>query len=329
MQDLAPTWIAVLSPGVAIGVALLADRWLGEPPVRWHPVVAMGQALTWLGRWVAPAAHVGAQKRWGPWCRGALGWMAGATVVAGCAVLLVGLLAFVPLWLQAVLLGLLLKPLLAWRMLRQEVLQVETALAVSLPAGRAQVSRLVSREVSSLDEAAVRQAALSTLSENLNDSVVAPLFWFAVAGLPGAALYRWANTADAMWGYRGERNGRIWTWAGHWAARADDVLSWLPARLTGLLLLAWGSVRRLRALPQQARRTPSPNGGWPMGALALALNVRLCKPGMYALNEDAAAPAAGCTPRAIALCGHTLWLAAGLLAAGAACVAALQQRGWA
>ena len=208
MQDLAPTWIAVLSPGVAMGVALLADRWLGEPPLRRHPVVAMGWALAWLGRWAAPApTHVGAEKRWGPWCRGALGWMAGAVVVAGCAALLGGLVAWVPLWLQAVLLGLLLKPLLAWRMLRQEVQQVETALAVSLQAGRAQVSRLVSREVSSLDEAAVRQAALSTLSENLNDSVVAPLFWFAVAGLPGAALYRWANTADAMWGYRGERMG--------------------------------------------------------------------------------------------------------------------------
>ncbi|MDO8275506.1 MAG: adenosylcobinamide-phosphate synthase CbiB, partial [Serpentinimonas sp.] len=278
MQDLAPAWIAILSPGVAIGVALLADRWLGEPPLRWHPVAAMGQALAWLGRWAAPPAHVGAEQRWGPWGRGALGWMVGAVVVAGGAALLAGLVAFVPLWLQAVLLGLLLKPLLAWRMLHQEVQQVETALAVSLQAGQAQLSRLVSREVSSLDEAAVRQAALSSLSENLNDSVVAPLFWFAVAGLPGAALYRWANTADAMWGYRGERNGRIWTWAGHWAARADDVLSWLPARLTGVLLLGWGSVRRVRALPQQARRTPSPNGGWPMGALALALNVRLCKP---------------------------------------------------
>jgi adenosylcobinamide-phosphate synthase len=82
----------------------------------------------------------------------------------------------------------------------------------------------------------VRESAIESLAENLNDSVVAPLFWFALLGLPGAALYRFANTADAMWGYPGMRGGRYWQWAGKWAARADDVLSWLPARITALLL---------------------------------------------------------------------------------------------
>ncbi|WP_161547594.1 CobD/CbiB family cobalamin biosynthesis protein, partial [Escherichia coli] len=110
---------------------------------------------------------------------------------------------------------------------------------------------------------------------NLNDSVIAPLFWFAIAGLPGAALYRFANTADAMWGYRDDRE-----WCGKWAARADDLLSWLPARLSALLLRP----PALGALWREAGRTPSPNGGWPMAAMALRLDVRLGKPGVYLLH---------------------------------------------
>jgi adenosylcobinamide-phosphate synthase len=131
----------------------------------------------------------------------------------------------------------------------------------------------------------LRQTAIETLAENLNDSVVAPLFWYAIFGLPGAVLYRFANTADAMWGYRG-----VWEWAGKWAARADDVLSWLPARITALSLYpAWRSVN-WRSLKRQADRTPSPNGGWAMGAMALRLGVRLAKPGVYVLNETGATP---------------------------------------
>jgi len=177
----------------------------------------------------------------------------------------------------ALLLGVALKPMLAWRMLRDEVRAVEQALGQGLDAGRAQVARLASRDTRALDATQVRETAIETLAENLNDSVMAPLFWFAVAGLPGAVLYRYANTADAMWGYRG-----AWEWAGKWAARADDVLSWLPARLTALAL--WPGATQWRALRREAGRTASPNGGWPMGAMALALGVRLGKPGVYVLN---------------------------------------------
>ncbi|RYF65285.1 MAG: cobalamin biosynthesis protein, partial [Comamonadaceae bacterium] len=225
----------------------------------------------------------------------------------------------------AVMLGLLLKPLLAWRLLREEVQGVEDALGDSVEAGRTRLARLVSREVAPLSATAVRESAIESLAENLNDSVVAPLFWFAVAGLPGAALYRFANTADAMWGYRGARSGRVWEWAGKWAAHADDLLSWLPARLTALLLalVAWQWPRTLRA---QAARTPSPNSGWPMAAMALLLGVRLAKPGVYALNERGAAAKPAHTARALRLAGHVvvgaglaasvLLLAFGLLDAG-------------
>lgn len=283
---------------------------LGEPPARWHPVVGMGRYLGALGPRIAPAwgAPAGTVR---PFVLGALAWMAGALLVVAIAFALMRLVSGGPVWLQVLVTGLLLKPLLAWRMLRQEVVAVEAALGESLVAGRERLGWLVSRDVAALDEAQVRESAIESLAENLNDSVVAPLFWFAIAGLPGAALYRFANTADAMWGYRGERQGRDWTWAGKWAARADDVLSWLPARLTGVLLGFLGAFRGWRALPAQARRTPSPNSGWPMAAMALALNVRLGKPGVYALNAEGRSPEATDTARALQLAGGVVQALAG------------------
>ena len=120
-------------------------------------------------------------------------------------------------------------------------------------------------------------------------------------GLPGAALYRLANTADAMWGYPGMHGGRYWQWAGKWAARADDVLSWLPARITALLLAVLARGLPPATLARQARRTPSPNSGWPMAAMALALGVRLGKPGVYVLNASARDPGPLDTRRAAKL----------------------------
>ena len=204
------------------------------------------------------------------------------------------MLGFAPWWMWGLVMGVLLKPLLSWRMLKEEVLAVEAALQQSLPAGRERLSWLVSRDTAQLDAATVRESAIETLAENLSDSVIAPLFWFAVAGLPGAAVYRLANTADAMWGYPGWRGQgdkrRHWQWAGKWAARADDVLNWIPARITALWLalvaggVSWSGLRR------DARVTPSPNGGWPMGAMAQALGVHLSKPGVYQLNPQGRGP---------------------------------------
>ncbi|MBD3894056.1 MAG: cobalamin biosynthesis protein CobD [Hydrogenophaga sp.] len=291
---------------LAVLVALGVDRAWGEPPARWHPVVAMGAYLGWAGQRVAPPMGEPAPPAGKLFARGALAWLFGAVVVVAIAFGLAALLAEVsPCW-QALALGLLLKPLLAWRMLQGEVRAVEAALGESLAAGRARLAWLVSRDVSALDEAQVREGAIETLAENLNDSVLAPLFWFAVAGLPGAALYRFANTADAMWGYRGEHQGRDWTWAGRWAARADDVLSWLPARLTAALLGVLGAAGRWRELYTQAGRTPSPNSGWPMAAMALALDVRLAKPGVYTLHPSGRCPQTADTAMALLLSGRVV-----------------------
>ena len=271
---------------VWMGVPLLAlaiDWWLGEPPARWHPVVWMGTALHWGGERVAPLTPVARDFR--RFWLGALVWIALVAIVLIVFLVLLHLALTLMGWLALGMLAVLLKPLRAGRMLHDEVLAVEVALGQSLAAGRAQLARLVSRDASAFTAVQVRESAIESLAENLNDSVVAPLFWFALLGLPGAALYRFANTADAMWGYPGMRGGRYWQWAGKWAARADDVLSWVPARITALLLAVVARGLPFSTLARQARKTPSPNSGWPMAAMALALNVRLAKPGVYTLHS--------------------------------------------
>ncbi|HEX7749012.1 MAG TPA: adenosylcobinamide-phosphate synthase CbiB [Bordetella sp.] len=291
----------------ALVLAFLVDRAWGEPAGARHPVAWMGRYLTAAGRRFAPRGDGHGRVDCRAFVLGMLFWCLGAFVMLGLAMALQGLLLAGPGWFAAVGLALLFKPMFAWAMLSGEVQAVEEALAESVPAGRARLSHLCSRDVRGFDAGQVRETAIESLAENLNDSVVAPVFWFVLFGLPGAALYRFANTADAMWGYMGMRGGRDWTWAGKWAARMDDVLSWLPARLTTALLVGVAA-RRFSwfALRRDAGRTPSPNGGWPMTAMALALGVRLSKPGVYALNARGASPGPQDTARAIRLAGHAV-----------------------
>lgn len=275
---------------VALLVALAVDRWWGEPRLALHPVVWIGNYLGAVGAWVQfRALQQPEQQDLKAFWLAALAWIAGAAMVSGVAWGLQAALFMLPWWVAGLGLGLLLKPLLAWAMLQSEVRAVEAALGQSLEAGRERLRWLVSRDVAQLTDTQVRESAIETLAENLNDSVVAPIFWFVLLGLPGAALYRFANTADAMWGYPGIYKGQNWEWAGKWAARADDVLSWLPARITAALLLVVAGVRGIalvRRLPEEARKTPSPNSGWSMAAMALNLGVALRKPGVYVLNPQ-------------------------------------------
>jgi len=295
---------------LALLVALVVDVWLGEPASRFHPVVWMGNYLNFFELWVAPMTSTATKGvvDYPSFGRGALVWLLGAALVWTLFATLQGVFLQLPLVLSALLIGLSLKPLLAWAMLRDEVRAVETALGQSLEAGRARLARLVSRDVTNLTAEQVRESAIETLAENLNDSVVAPLFWFVLLGLPGAALYRFANTADAMWGYPGMYRGRYWQWAGKWAAHADDVLSWVPARITALLLVLvsvgsrdMGGGLSLQRLRIEAHLTPSPNSGWPMAAMALALGVSLNKPHVYCLNAKGRAPQWGDIERSAVL----------------------------
>ena len=275
--------LSALTSCGALAVALAIDRWWGEPAARLHPVVWMGNYLNWAAKRLQPnpSPVVRDLKSFG--IAAAYWWVGAALVfIAACVVHWV---AFeLPWYVAAPLLGVALKPTLAWAMLRSEVAEVEAALGQSLDAGRRRLAMLVSRDTANLSETEVRESAIESLAENLNDSVVAPIFWFVLLGLPGAAVYRFANTADAMWGYRGLRGGVNWEWAGKWAAWADDVLSWVPARITALLLALVTWSVDLKALRVEARKTPSPNSGWPMAAMALALRIRMQKPGVYALN---------------------------------------------
>jgi adenosylcobinamide-phosphate synthase len=289
-----------LTLALAVPLAWALDECFGEPRDALHPVAWLGRALAPIGqrlRALSPAAA---------FTGGALVWLVGAALIGALAWAAQSALSTLSAWLAAPLLALLLKPTFAWRMLRDEAAAVERAMGAGLPAARARLARLVSRDVNVLDVELVRETTVETVAENLNDSLIAPLFWYALFGLPGAAVYRFANTLDAMWGYRG-----AWEWAGKWSARADDVLSWFPARLSAWLLLP---ALQISALRVQARLTPSPNGGWPMGAMALRLGVRLRKPGVYALNADAPSPGAEDVQRALTHAGRAAIAAVALAA---------------
>ena len=286
---------------MSVLVATALDLGLAEPPARAHPVVWTGRYLG-LAERVVPAAPRGRAL-----AAGATAWLVGATVaaVAGIGVERVATRLRRP-W-GALLRGLVLWPLLSARMLFTEVTAVETALGSGTASGRTALARIVSRDTDGLTDEEVRGGAVESLAENLSDSLVAPLFWYLVAGLPGAALYRFANTADACWGYLTPR----WRHAGRAAALADDALNVVPARLTAMLL-AGGANGTLCA---EAGKTPSPNAGWPMAAMALRLDLRLSKPGHYDLNPAGSPPGAAAVPAALRTARRTAVLAVALATA--------------
>lgn len=249
-------------------LAFVLDRF-GEPPVRFHPVVWMGHFLRQARRLLPP-----------DFFSGLLGWAVGAGLVVLVAWAVQSLIFLFPLWMQVVLTALCLKPLMAWTALRKAGESVLNA--PNLPEARRELSwHLVSRDTSLLSESEVMGAAMESVSENLSDSLVAPLFWFVIGGLPMVAFYRFCNTADAMWGYRTpelEFFGKV-------AARMDDVLNFIPARLTGILICAvHSSYRAWKTMLNDARNTPSPNSGFPMAALAGLVGVRLNKRDTYSLG---------------------------------------------
>jgi adenosylcobinamide-phosphate synthase len=173
---------------------------------------------------------------------------------------------------------------IAARDLQDHVAAVAKGLGQSLAEGRHAVSQIVGRDPAQLDEASVSRAACESLAENFSDGVVAPLFWFLLAGLPGLVCYKAINTMDSMIGHRNDR----YLYFGRVAARLDDVVNWPASRITGLLIClaalfvkgasafdAWHSIRR------DAGKHTSPNAGWPEAALAGALGLALAGPRTY------------------------------------------------
>lgn len=262
----------------AMAVAMVVDWALGWPA----PVFArIGHPVTWAGRLIAALDH-----RWNcegdrPARRRAAGMFAACLVIALAAGLAATVQAMLPAgWAGVVAMGILAWPLLALRSLHDHVRAVAVPLAAGDLAGaRAAVSMIVGRDPERLDEAGVARAALESLAENASDGIVAPVFWGLLLGLPGIAGYKVINTLDSMIGHRTARHGDF-GWA---AARIDDVVNLIPARLTGgLVALASGRPRpALTAMLRDARHHRSPNAGWPEAALAGALGVRLSGPRVY------------------------------------------------
>lgn len=248
----------------------LLDLWLGDPDNWPHPVRVFGNAIALGEKWLN---------------RGRFRFLKG-TVLSVTLVMLVfsffyGLNA---LLLQVPAIYLVINSICVYYGLANHSLIAEGRAVFSvlenegLEAGRRQLSRIVGRDTSKLNAQQIRIAVLETMSENLSDGVVAPLFYYALAGVPGMMAYKMINTMDSMLGYRSER----YEWFGKFAARLDDVANFIPARLTALLMvLVTGSRRGLRFVFQFGHKHKSPNAGYPEAALAGILDCRFGGASVY------------------------------------------------
>jgi len=260
-------------------LALLLERLFGYPrPVHAsirHPVEWMGALLSWLDARI----NGGTQRR----MKGVLALLILLLVTAAVSISVRIGLAYIPFgWVLEAILA---TSLLAQKELGRAVRAVATALDHSLQAGRKQVSQIVGRDPDRLDQSGVSRAAIESLAESTSDGIIAPLFWLLLGGLPGIALYKAVNTADSMIGHKTEKYLEF-GWA---AARLDDLVNWIPARICALLVAgaafwvkgadaekAWTTALR------DARKHASPNAGWPEAAFAGALGFALGGPRAYA-----------------------------------------------
>ena len=249
-------------------IALLLDAALGEPKWLWsripHPAVLMGRLVGWLDA----RLNRGTQKR-----------LAGVlALIALIAVALLTGLLLAALPLGPVIEILVAAMILAQRSLADHVAAVADALRLSLSDGPIAVAKIVGRDTSDMDAPAVARGAIESAAENLSDGVVAPAFWFLIGGLPAMLIYKIVNTADSMIGYRSPRH-EAFGWA---AARFDDLLNWVPARLTAALIaLAHARPDAARVIRRDAALHRSPNAGWPEAAMAVVLNISLSGPRTY------------------------------------------------
>jgi len=284
--------------------AVVLDRLLGEPR-HFHPLAGFGGLAKWVEALFYGSTNMSSSER----------RMSGISAVC---MLLLPLVALAALLQYPAIFGIafsivLLYFAIAPRSLSEHAGRVAKAFSANdLPAARQAVSMMVSRDTSQLDEQAVARATVESVLENGNDAIFAALFWFAVAGAPGVLLYRLSNTLDAMWGYRNER----YFYFGWAAARLDDVLNFIPARLTALSYALIGHTRSaLSCWWQQASLWDSPNAGSVMATGAGALCVKLGGGAIYH-GEYEQRPTLGCgnavssadIMRAVQLVRYTLYL---------------------
>lgn len=256
-------------------LALMLDFFLGEPEKIWdrypHPATLMGRLVNWLDEML----NKGSARR-----------IKGFVAVA--ALLLVALLIgmvfetlnnFAYLGIAVNVLEVLIAAvLIAHKSLIDHVRDVAAALQNGVPQGRNAVSMIVGRDTAAMNEADVSRAAIESAAENFSDGVVAPVFWFLILGLPGILIYKIINTADSMIGYQNEEYSEF----GFAAAKLDDLLNWLPARITAVLIcFAHFDRTALDVVFEDADLHRSPNAGWPEAAMAGVLDVSLAGPRSY------------------------------------------------
>ena len=266
----------MVAAAVVVAASLLVDRLVGDPHSRYHPVALLGRFIGW---WGVPGRYpAGIERAYG---------VAGTVLTAALfAAPFVFVQFAAPWYLYLLLAPLLLKVCLAWRSLEEHTAAVVQALGDGgIDAARARVGMVVSRDTAHLEREHVLSAAYESMTENLVDSIISPLFYFGFFGLGGAAVFRSVNTMDAMLGYRDERLRIGW-----FPARADDVLNFIPARVTGIILLAYFAVKgrfapAWAALRRDAKKRPGFNGGIPMAVIAGGVGIRLEKPGVYTLGD--------------------------------------------
>ncbi len=259
-------------------IALLVDAVLGDPDWLWrrlpHPVTLMGRLIDFLDGTLNRAG--------GRRLKGVLALVVMLAVVIALGVVIRLMIGLAPaaLALEVIFVAI----MLAQRSLYEHVARVRRAFADGgLPAARQAVSMIVGRDPETLDEAGVSRAAIESTAENFSDGIVAPAFWYLVAGLPGLLAYKMVNTADSMVGHRNEKYEEF-GWA---SARLDDVLNLVPARLSAVFIavaatVCGGSiVRAWRAVWSDAHRHRSPNAGWPEAAMAGGLDLALAGPRDY------------------------------------------------
>ena len=261
-----------------MALAMLIDAALGWPRAIFD---RMGHPVTWIGRLIA-AMESGFNTGHDILQRRRAGMIATLIVVGVSAGVALAVQSMLPGgWPGLILTAILAWPFLATRSLHDHVAAVVLRLATGdLSGARQAVSAIVGRDPAQLDQAGVARAAMESLAENTSDGVVAPLFWGLVFGLPGLVAYKAINTLDSMIGHRTERHEHF----GWFAARLDDWVNLIPARLTSFLfaLVSGRFGEAFAIMRRDARHHRSPNAGWPEAAMAGALGVRLSGPRAYA-----------------------------------------------
>jgi len=267
-------------------VALIIDAVIGEPQKIWsripHPIVVIGHGIDWLDLNLNSDETLPPGKQ----VAGVIAIVAVVIVSWSIGYLIELIIDIAPgtTLLEAVVVAV----FIAGRGLYDHVLDVAVAIEVGgLEGGRRAVSHIVGRDPGTLDERGVCRAAIESAAENFSDGVVAPAFWYVVFGLPGLFAYKAINTADSMIGYR----SRKYLDFGMGAARLDDLVNWIPARMSALLILVGTMFARfdaggaLRAMSEDASKHRSVNAGWPEATFAGSLGIALAGPRQYGATE--------------------------------------------